>query len=833
MTQRTLTLLAGLALLVGLSLRLHNLGAQSLWYDETVTTYLAQQSIPDLLAHTARDIHPPGYYLLMHAWLRLVSNHASLEFLAALPSVIWGMLLLPLTYVVGRRAGLGRAVSLGGMWLVAIAPFHIWYSQEVRMYTLGAALGMICIWSALALLPTSTSPPAARRPSWGPWLAYVLAAAAGLYTLYYFAFLLLALNLLVLLRLWGQARHVAQPATRRTFLGRWLVAQLAVLLLFLPWLPIAFRQITNPPVPPWRTPVSAGSMLTESLTALGFGQSLPASAGFIALFVVGALLLLALLRPWSGRQAVTRTPGWTPYFLLGCTLLPLLMIALVSLVVTPLYHVRYVFTYAPTFSLLLALGLAELWQQRSPIGRTLAAVAGIILVVLSAWSLQQLWTNPALAADDHRSAARFLADRWRPGDVILVNAGYPYTALLTYWDQPISWLGRLSDFTPEVAAQAAGAPGAVIVQVGSVDGDPNLGWGRPESDFYAISTAATQQRLAELRGSLRRLWQYRIYDTVTDPRGVVREGLQGWPLFEDQVFGGEANLRVQGFWGDAANTGWGDAAQRATVGAGLTVETPLGTTQTITAGDAIDVPLLWRRPVAQAGPALATSLRLVDEQGTVWAQYDEAVGGSRQDLRQAPTVYQPLQLTVPAGTAPGTYRLVLVPYDPLTGQPLEVGAPAIGGTGGWELARIEVVRPGATAPRPALALFEDDIALVTAQSPATTISPGDAIPLEVTWQAQPAYRAEDMVVVVQLLDDQGEVAANYEAQPLGGRYGTGVWQPGELVRDRHFLTTPADLAPGRYRLVVGLYRANSGERLTVPCGLGRCLEVDVQPVIVQ
>ncbi len=664
----------------------YDLGAQSLWYDETVTTYLAQQSIPDLLAHTARDIHPPGYYLLMHAWLRLVSNLASLEFFAALPSVAWGLLLLPLTYVVGRRAGLGRVVSLVGMWLVAIAPFHIWYSQEVRMYTLGAALGMVCIWSALALLPTATSAPADRRPPLGPWLAYVLAAAAGLYTLYYFAFLLLALNLLVLRRLWAQPRPVPQPATRRPFLARWLAAQLAVLLLFLPWLPIAFRQITNPPVPPWRTPVSADSMLMESLTALGFGQSLPASAGFIALFVVGALLLLALLRPWSRRQAVVRTPGWVPYFLLGCTLLPVLMIALVSLLVTPLYHVRYVFTYAPTFSLLLALGLAELWPVRAPIGRALAGGAGIILVVLSAWSLQQLWTNPALAADDHRAAVRFLADRWRPGDVILVNAGYPYTALLTYWDQPVSWLGRLSDFTPEVAAQIAGAPGAVIVQVGSIDGDPNLGWGQPESDFYAITTTAAQQRLAELRSSLRRLWQYRIYDTVTDPGGVVRGNLQEWPLFEDQVFSGEANLRVQGFWGDVASAGWGDATRRASVGEALTVETPVAAMLSMTAGDTIDVPLLWRRLVAQTGPALAASLRLVDEQGAVWAQYDEGVGGSRQDLQQAHEVYQPLQLTVPAGTAPGTYRLELVPYDRLTHLPARTGAlrPADGAAAGGE-----------------------------------------------------------------------------------------------------------------------------------------------------
>ena len=59
----------GLILLAGAALRLYRLGADSLWYDETVSTYLAGSRLPDLLRHTAGDIHPPGYYLLLRGWL--------------------------------------------------------------------------------------------------------------------------------------------------------------------------------------------------------------------------------------------------------------------------------------------------------------------------------------------------------------------------------------------------------------------------------------------------------------------------------------------------------------------------------------------------------------------------------------------------------------------------------------------------------------------------------------------------------------------------------------------------------------------------------------------
>jgi len=49
------------ALLGGFALRLYQLGAESLWYDEAVSVWLAQKPLAAMIAHTAGDIHPPGY----------------------------------------------------------------------------------------------------------------------------------------------------------------------------------------------------------------------------------------------------------------------------------------------------------------------------------------------------------------------------------------------------------------------------------------------------------------------------------------------------------------------------------------------------------------------------------------------------------------------------------------------------------------------------------------------------------------------------------------------------------------------------------------------------
>ena len=87
-------------LLLAFGLRVYRLGVESLWYDETVSVYLAGQSVPGLVAHTAGDIHPPGYYLLLHAWLRLAGSS---EFAVAFLSLFFGLFLVALAYRLAAR----------------------------------------------------------------------------------------------------------------------------------------------------------------------------------------------------------------------------------------------------------------------------------------------------------------------------------------------------------------------------------------------------------------------------------------------------------------------------------------------------------------------------------------------------------------------------------------------------------------------------------------------------------------------------------------------------------------------------------------------------------
>ena len=218
-----------LILLLAALLRLHQLGAQSLWNDEGNSVVQALRSLDEIAQHAARDIHPPGYYWLLHGWSRLTgSSEFALRHFSALASVL-GVAWL---YAAGRWL-YGRAAGLAAALFLALNGFSIWYAQEARMYALLALWGAAAV---LALVATLT------RPRRGPALALALINAAGLWTHYAWPFMLLAQGLVLLL--WLAGTGLRSAATRQRLFA-FVAAMGLALLLFLPWLPTALERVTQ------------------------------------------------------------------------------------------------------------------------------------------------------------------------------------------------------------------------------------------------------------------------------------------------------------------------------------------------------------------------------------------------------------------------------------------------------------------------------------------------------------------------------------------------------------------------------------------------------------
>jgi hypothetical protein len=126
------------------------------------------------------DTSPPLYYLILNLWSRVAgTGDAGLR----LFSTVWAMACFPLLWLIGFNLGNTRT-AWAGCLLFAFSPLALYYSTEGRMYSLVWFLALFLVLSTLMLR---------RDGPRSPWLIlWILSAAAGLLTHYFFAFVLAA-----------------------------------------------------------------------------------------------------------------------------------------------------------------------------------------------------------------------------------------------------------------------------------------------------------------------------------------------------------------------------------------------------------------------------------------------------------------------------------------------------------------------------------------------------------------------------------------------------------------------------------------------------------------
>lgn len=159
--------------------------------------------------------------------------------------------------------------------------------------------------------------------------------------------------------------------------------------------------------------------------------------------------------------------------------------------------------------------------------------------------------------------------------------------------------------------------------------------------------------------------------------------------------------------------------------------------------------------------------------------------------------------------APAGYSLSLSLVDEATGEPaLLADAP---GQTAVPLGRLKNPPPLFRPPETISALFGDAIKLRHAELPAH-IAAGEPLALTLIWESA-ATTPTDYTVFVHLLHADGSLAAGQDGPPVSGFYPTSFWAPGEVIVDAR--RWQPELPPGVYQVQVGLYRPDTGERLTI------------------
>jgi 4-amino-4-deoxy-L-arabinose transferase-like glycosyltransferase len=315
------------------------------------------------------------------------------------PSALLGIVSLPLTYGLARQLT-SKPVALGALFVLAISPLHIWYSQEARMYM---PLFVASVLNTLVLLQ------ALERGKFLWWALYAGTMALGV-----FLHIFMVLN--------GLVHFVWLLLCHRRALLRLVATGIAAAILAAPvmmqWVEVFTRQL-NPSTSPAGARIAAGDRVGFELAAVpytfftyGAGLSLGPSItglhthrGLAYLFqflpsiatvgvVFGGLLVLGLC-------ALPRPGSWSAWWLclLGLSV-PIAGVAVFTVVGDFSYNVRYTLIAYPYFCLLAGAGCVVL-AQRSRWAITLAVLA---LAGLAAVSLANYFGNPEYAKDDVRAA---------------------------------------------------------------------------------------------------------------------------------------------------------------------------------------------------------------------------------------------------------------------------------------------------------------------------------------------------------------------------------------------------------------------------------------------
>ncbi|MDP8257665.1 MAG: glycosyltransferase family 39 protein [Candidatus Alcyoniella australis] len=399
-------------------LRLLGLDDQSLWHDEVSTLTISNRPLADMLALVGlADVNPPLSYALFNLWSRISDAAAWMRLLPAL----LGIAAVAVLYLLARRLN-GPRVAGASALLLAVNPFHVYFSQELRYYTLFALMCLLCTWALMRWID--------RRDRRSEHL-YVLAAGAAIWTHYFSLFLLLGHAALIV-----YLRRDAPSWSRRIK----AVAKLALLCLPLAF-PIAVQLLFNRSFQ-FRELASVGRSIWQVWISLAIGG--PESDVTALLPWIDALphdstafmLLLALLALpfWMlygcGLIGDKRTPLLRP-LLLFCALGPLLVVFLLSLA-APIMRPNYLIGYLPLICLAAGAGFVSLrsWMRYAAWGLLALCIA------LSLLSIKQARSDPKLQRDDWRGAAQHLAQLASQDDLVLVYHDGAAGGFLHYYHGP-------------------------------------------------------------------------------------------------------------------------------------------------------------------------------------------------------------------------------------------------------------------------------------------------------------------------------------------------------------------------------------------------------------
>ncbi len=393
--------------IISFLLRLASIGRESLWFDEAISFLTAELPLSQIINGVNQSSHPPFYYTVLAVWFKIVSTG---DINGRFLSLLLNVATVPLLYLLTDLLLQNKQRALIAASLLAISPFHILYSHELRMYTLFMFLSAIIVLAYLKARQIG-------QIRW--WFLFGLTAILAMYTHLFAAFVSLAIGI-----------HAIIHYHDKNNLYKTIAVGAIIITLFLPWLYLMTQesQIEIGSLRPLQSDTELRNPIKPltSIAFLMFGQASTIWYGASVFFLVIATAVIFLMELLKARKQ-----GEDISFLQLPILLILLIIGIPNLIyfINPFFlPERTMAAAAPFILILLAWGAI---RKQS----ILSYLVGATAVTMFIGTIITLTTND-LIKPPYRDMIQFVDQQHHQGDIIIHTSDGSYLPSLSYVDLP-------------------------------------------------------------------------------------------------------------------------------------------------------------------------------------------------------------------------------------------------------------------------------------------------------------------------------------------------------------------------------------------------------------
>ncbi|MBA4319692.1 MAG: hypothetical protein C0412_14925 [Flavobacterium sp.] len=418
-------------ILLGIILRLFFLlNRGDFWIDESILYDIAKYYISDIPSRlntpneleTTIPLYPPLlYHVLLHLWMFIDSSEVYLR----LFSFLFGILSLFMMWKLAKEF-FDESIAIFSVFLMAISPLQIYFSVECKSYALFLFLSLCSFYYFLQFLKNSKNE-----------LFYIISTLLCIYTHYYGIFLILIENVIF---------FASFLKKREAPLTKWIISQISILTLFLPWIKIFHKQFTYR-YPNFVFKFHPSSTLSEGLYALKkifMELSSFYYMGFRPKRIDNYILIIFGIAFIIGLNSFRKNLGKL-FILCAYFFLPLIIQIYISTEDSSPYFIFL----TPVFYIILSGGLLFLKEKRNAFTSLVFLFFLFSMVIMNGISLQNFYGEQCRGDKKLKwgGLSNFISKSELENSIILLDRGKLIPLLNYYFEDKIDCIGFLSPKT--------------------------------------------------------------------------------------------------------------------------------------------------------------------------------------------------------------------------------------------------------------------------------------------------------------------------------------------------------------------------------------------------